>query len=104
MNARLEVDPAEELRSFYEMRLRVAEAARSDLLKALGEGLPRLTALPGGGYDGLAGLRHARISRLVNAYVTACKALDHAATAVVEAMDWDEDEAMDNGIKWEVSL
>lgn len=105
-----EVDPAQ-ARAFYDMRQRVAHAARRELKNALFEGLPRMgpaERLPGGiGYaciSGEAGLQHARVTRLVNAYVIACKALDGAANALCDVMDWDEDTAREHGIEWEAPL
>lgn len=105
MNARAEVTvwTDEPLRQFYDLRLKVAQATRAEVLKALGDGLPRLAAVDGS-YDGLVGLQHARVSRLINAHLTANYALQGAANALQEAMDWDEDEAMENGILWKVDL
>jgi len=87
------------------MRLKVAHAAREDVRRALYDGLPRLAPTgPHGGYDGLVGLKHAHVTRLINAYVIACKALYDTADALCEEMGWDEDAAEEHGIEFEAAL
>ena len=93
------IDPAE-ARQFYDMRQKVAYAARRELREALFAGLPRMAP----GNDALVGLQHARVTRLVNAYVIACKALEGAANALCDVMDWTEDQARDEGVEWECNL
>lgn len=116
MNARSEAvivedDERPAVRQFYDLRQRIAHAARAELRRALFEGLPRLgpvEQLHGGiAYtctSGLAGLRHSRVTRLVNAYVIACKALEDSANTLCDVLDWDEDRAREEGIEWNCEL
>lgn len=59
--------------------------------------------LPGGGTSGLAGLAHASVARLINAFVSANVRLHTAARMVVEREGLPDDGA-DDGIQFEVTL
>lgn len=95
----------EQIRSHYDLMLKLARQARERLASALCRGLPRFAPVgdAAGGVCGMAAMRHAAIFRLVNAFAWANRALWGAADALCEVEGYENDGAGE-GVVWEVSL
>ena len=87
----------------YCVALERAVNAKSALCARLAHGVPEIRELPGGGYDGMVGIKNLEVRELIDAFVVQNRLLYSAAQTLCDCLELADDGEAE-GVEWEVRL